>query len=153
MSSGRDVNRGMLFVEQLSVGVVDGQPSLGSDGLEGAVDGTHLMSLVVVDELYGLQGLANGIVGGRGTQVVVVELPVEARTGTVEHPLYDARSPWIVVAEGLEHGPCAVVADHRALTDEVVQIRCFAITLTDGLGEHSHTVELCSGSRAMIVYK
>ena len=52
------------------------------------------MPVIIIDQLHGLASLAHSIVGGIRLQEVVVELPVDAWTRRVEHPLDDASGMW-----------------------------------------------------------
>ena len=95
--------------------------------------------------------LLHGIVRGVGHEVVVVELPVEAGAGGVEHPLHDARSTRHVGTERLEHGTGAVVVHEVGLVQEILESRWLTVAAVDDLLQTVEIVHGGSGDGAVVV--
>ena len=127
MAVGRNGELFLLTVQKLAADAVDLHACRNGNRVEQAVDCPHTAIEVVIDQLHRLAGFLHAVEGGSGTEVVVVELPVESRAGTIEHPLDESCGLGRVVTEGIEHGTCAIVAHHVGLSQIVIEACCLSI--------------------------
>ena len=89
--------------------------------------------MIVINQLYGSIGFLYSIVGSIGLLVVVVQLPIDTWSSTIEHPLDYTCGMGPSDTEGFEHCLSALIVEHIRPSKILVNIGCVTKTVVNYL--------------------